>query len=588
MRRASRTINLRALKYSAVHLGFVALLVLSISACDRKGADRYAAKPKGTVTFNKDIAPIVFNHCSGCHHPGESAPFDLLTYGDVRKHAKQIVDVTQRRYMPPWLPDATLVHFIGERRLSSEKLGLIRQWAEEGSVEGDAKDLPPQPKWDNDWKLGQPDVVVKPAVPFSLPAEGRDVYRNLVIPIPLSTRRYVRGIEFRANTRAVHHAFFKFDRTKQGRALDGKDGQPGFAGIHSPKGTETAVTFASWQPGKTPRFYAEDLAWAMETNTDLILQLHLQPIGKVESVAPEVAFYFTDKPGAAVVSKIPLNSYTIEIPVGVSNYVATDSFVLPVDVELRGVLPHAHYLCRQMKGYAQLPNGTQQWLVVINDWDFNWQGDYQFVTPLQLPKGTKVVMEYTYDNSTNNPRNPNNPPQIVRYGSNSTDEMGELWLQVVMKTQQDFSSLQRALQPRVLNDTILTSEMLLRQNPRDVRAHTDIGSALLMMGRWQEALPKLKMATEIDPSYDEAHYFIGLGYRMTKQFDNARREFEKTLELNPKHARARGNLGLVLTEQNDLVEAERQFELALQLNPNDDIAREMLSRIRKSMSGSRQ
>jgi hypothetical protein len=365
--------------------------------------------------------------------------------------------------------------------------------------------------------------------------------------------------------------------------LDGKDGQPGFGGIHTPKGTESPITYASWQPGKAPRFYADDLAWAMETNTDLILQMHLQPIGKVESIVPEVAFYFTDKPGTAVAFKIPLNSYTIEIPAGVSNYVATDSFVLPIDVELRAVLPHAHYLCRKMKGYAELPNGTRQWLMAINEWDFNWQGDYQFITPLQLPKGTKLVMEYTYDNSANNPRNPNNPPKLVRYGSNSSDEMGELWLQVIMKTQQDLMTLQHALQPRVLKDSILTSEMFLRQNPRDAKAHTDIASALLMLGRGQEALPRLRMALEIDPNYDEAHYFTGVAYRTMRQLEGARREFEKALESNPKHARAHGNLALVLTEQGDLSGAEQQFELALQLNPQDEIARDMLARIRKTI-----
>jgi len=590
LRRAAGAINLRALKNSVAHFSLAALFALAFVGCrkdDRAGGTPYVPKAKGTITFTKDIAPIVFDNCSGCHHPGESAPFDLLTYEDVRKRAKQIVEVTQRRYMPPWLPDANVVHFVGERRLSNDQLGLLKQWAEEGAAEGISKDLPPLPKWSERWRLGEPDVVVKPVMPFSLSADGGDVYRNLIIPIPLKTGRYVRGIEFRPNSRAVHHAFFRFDKTGEVRALDSKDGQPGFGGIHTPKTAESTITFASWQPGKTPRFYADDLAWAMETNTDLILQLHLQPIGKVETIAPEVAFYFADKPGTAVAFKLPLNSYTIEVPAGVTNYMVTDSFVLPVDLEIRGVLPHAHYVCRQMKGYAELPNGARQWLISIPEWDFNWQGDYQFVTPVQLPKGAKVVMEYTYDNSTNNARNPNNPPQLVRYGMNSTDEMGELWLQVIMKTQQDLAALQRAMQPKLLSDTILASEMLLRQNPRDARAHTDIGSALLMLGRGKEALPRLQIALQIDPNYDEAHYFTGLAYRMMKQLENARREFETALQLNPKHARARGNLALVLTEQGDLIAAEQQFELALQLNPQDEIARDMLARIRQSMSAPR-
>lgn len=550
---------------------------------NRKNPGGYTSHPKGTVTFNKDIAPIVFNHCSGCHRGSESAPFNLLTFEDVRKRAKQIVEVTQRRYMPPWLPDPTLVHFVGERRLTDEQLGLLQQWAEEGSPEGLAKDLPPLPQWNKRWQLGEPDLVVKPAVAFSLPAEGRDVYRNLVIPVPVSARRYVRAMEFRPNSRVVHHAFLRFDKTGQVRALEGRDGQPGFPGLHTPKSAETPITFASWQPGKTPRFYSDDLAWAMETNTDLVLQLHMQPGGKVETIAPEVAFYFTDQPGTALAFKLPLNSYTIEIPTGATNHVVTDSFVLPVDVEVRAVLPHAHYLAREMKGYADLPDGSRRWLMAIRDWDFNWQGDYQFITPIQLPKGTKVFMAYTYDNSAGNPRNPNNPPQVVRYGLGSSDEMAELWLQVVMKSQTDFDGLTRALQPRFVNDTILSSEMLLRKNPRDAKAHCDIGSALLMLGRNTEAMERLKMALEIDPNYDEARYFSGLGYRASKQLDRAREEFERALQINPRHGRARGNLGLVLAEQGDLAGAAQHFDQALQLNPQDKIARDMLERIRQAL-----
>jgi tetratricopeptide (TPR) repeat protein len=273
---------------------------------------------------------------------------------------------------------------------------------------------------------------------------------------------------------------------------------------------------------------------------------------------------------------------TMDIPAGATNYVAIDSFVLPVDLELRAVLPHAHYLCRTVKGYAELPGGGRQWLISIPKWDFDWQGDYQYVTPLQLPKGTKLVMEYTFDNSTNNLRNPNNPPKPVRYGLQSTDEMAEMWLQVVMKTQQDFALLQRALQPKFLQETILASETMLRLNPRDAKAHCDIGAALLMQGNFDGAIARLRTAIELDPRFDEAHYFTGLAYRSQKRLAEAQQEFEATLAINPNHARARGNLGLVLTEQGNLAAAVQEFEIALRLNPQDEIARDMLRRIRQS------
>src|ERR1051325_2392758 len=183
------------------------LLAVLAAGCRRpknSGADVYVPRTKGTITFNKDIAPIVFNNCSGCHRPGESAPFTLLTYEDVQKRAQLIVDVTQRRVMPPWLPDPNIVHFVGERRLSATQIGLIKQWLEEGVAEGKKEGLPVPPKWNERWQLGEPDLVVKPANAFSLSADGRDIYRNLVVPIPIPARRYVRGLEFRPNSRAVH------------------------------------------------------------------------------------------------------------------------------------------------------------------------------------------------------------------------------------------------------------------------------------------------------------------------------------------------------------------------------------------------
>jgi mono/diheme cytochrome c family protein len=584
LHRVAEALTLPALKNSVLTWSLCVLAFLAWNGCRKSNdvpSDAFTPRPRGTVTFNKDIAPIVFQNCAECHRPDGSGPFPLLAYDDVRKRAKQIAEITRSRKMPPWLPDPNVVHFVGERRLTAQQIGLIGQWAEEGALEGKAQDLPPVPQWKERWQLGEPDLVLKPAVPYTLAADGADTYRNLVIRIPLSQRRYVRGLEFRPNTRAVHHAFFRFDKTDRPRALDGKDGQPGFPGIHAPRSTESPITFASWQPGKIPRFYAEDLAWPLDPGTDLILQMHLQPVGKVETIAPEVALYLTDRPGTAIAFKLPLDSYRLEIPAGATNYLATDSFTLPVDVEVRGVLPHAHYLCRTMRGYADLPDGTRRWLMSINDWDFNWQGDYQFPTPVALPRGTKLVMEYGYDNSTNNARNPNNPPREVTYGSNTTDEMAELWLQVVMKTQKDLNLLTRDLQPRFFEDSILANEMILRRKPDDARAYAEIGSTMVMMGRAEEGLVRLQRSIELDPKYDEAHYFAGLALRVGKKLPEAQRAFETAIELNPKHARAWGNLGLVLVEQGQLGAAALRFQRALQLNPQDQIARDMLQKIQQ-------
>ena len=583
MPRVAPLATLRVLKFFApILVVAAALLGNGCGPSGGKSADVFVPAATGSLTFSKDIAPIVFQNCAVCHHAGGSGPFPLVGYDDVKKRARQIVDVTHARTMPPWLPDPKVVPLLGERRLSAQQLGLLKQWADEGAKEGEAKNLPTLPAWNDGWQLGPPDLVVKPAAPYPLAAEGRDLYRNLVVRIPTSARRYVRGIELRPTSRAVHHAFLRFDRTPHSRSLDAQDGQPGFPGLHAPRTAEIPITFASWQPGKTPRFYSSDLAWSLEPGSDLILQLHLQPTGKPESIAPEVAFYFTDQPGGAIAFKLPLDSLTIDIPPGASRHSVTDTFVAPVDLEVRQILPHAHYLAKELKGYADLPDGTRRWLMAIQNWDFNWQGEYQYPTPITLPKGARLTMEWTFDNSTNNARNPHRPPRQVVYGSDTTDEMAEMWLQVVMKSQADYAALMLAIQPRILRDKLLMNQAILRRNPANARAHAEIGSALTMSGRLPEAMTSLWQSIQLDPNYDEAHYFLGLALRMSKQFEESSREFEAALRLNPRHARARGNLGLVFVEMNNLPAAAQQFELALQLDPEDKIARDMLGQIRAS------
>src|SRR5213075_2779268 len=181
------------------------------------------------LTFHRDIAPLVHQRCAGCHHPGESAPFDLLTYGDVKKHAREIVEVTGQRVMPPWLPEPGYGDFVGERSLSAAEIQRLRRWVEQGAPEGNPADARPRPQWREGWQLGQPDLVIRLPEPYTLAAEGKDVYRNFVIPIPTTRKRYVRAVEFEpGNGRVVHHAFLYLDPTRDSRRRDEEDREPGF------------------------------------------------------------------------------------------------------------------------------------------------------------------------------------------------------------------------------------------------------------------------------------------------------------------------------------------------------------------------
>ncbi|HKS36295.1 MAG TPA: tetratricopeptide repeat protein, partial [Verrucomicrobiae bacterium] len=256
--------------------------------------------------------------------------------------------------------------------------------------------------------------------------------------------------------------------------------------------------------------------------------------------------------------------------------VVEDEYVLPVGVHALAVFPHAHYLAREMQAFAILPNGTRQWLLWIKDWDFNWQGDYRFARPIPLPKGTKLRMRFTYDNSTNNVRNPHHPPQRVKFGPQTTDEMGEVWLQVLPDNTQDRSVLARDYFNKQVEKTVAVNRERLRADPHDVRAQVHLGKGLWHQGKVSEALLHFQTALDQDPNSEEACYFLGLCFRAQKQFARAQAGFEMALRLNPKSFKAHGNLGFIFMEQGDLAKAEKHFLAALRLNPDDAMAREGL------------
>jgi hypothetical protein len=292
---------------------------------------------------------------------------------------------------------------------------------EQGAPEGAAADAPPIPQREEGWELGKPDLVIQMSEPYPLPADGPDVYRNFVIPIPTMRQRFVKGVELRpGNPRVVHHAFLRIDATDDSKRRDEQEPGLGFGGLHTPANAQSpSGHFLSWQPGKRHLFVPPGLAWSLETNCDLVLQTHLRPSGKPEMLQSSVAFYFTDEAPTNTPFKIGLRSFGIDIPAGDASHAVRETYVLAADVEALGILPHAHYLGKAFEALATMPDGAQRRLLHIPQWNFDWQGDYRFDQPVFLPRGTTVSMIWHYDNSTNNVRNPHHPPRRVRYGLQS-------------------------------------------------------------------------------------------------------------------------------------------------------------------------
>ncbi|MDB5322111.1 MAG: Calcium-binding EF-hand-containing protein [Phycisphaerales bacterium] len=403
-------------------------------------------------TFNRDIAPIIWNNCAACHHAGEVAPFNLTSYEDVRKRAKQVAKITHARTMPPWKAEPGYGEFEGERRLSDAQIATIQAWAEAGAPEGNAADLPALPKFSEGWQLGQPDIVVQMVEPYTVRAERPDIFRCFVVPFNIPAGKYVKAVDYRPSNRKItHHALLFLDNTGMARKLDEADPGPGYSRMGG-VGFLPSGGMGGWAPGAAPHRFPDHAARAVGANTDLVIQTHFHPSGKVETEQASVGIYLTDEAPKRTAATVPLGvRSTIDIPPGARDYKWADSITLPVAVEIPAITPHAHYICKDMQVWATLPTGEKRWLIWIKDWDFDWQGQYRYKAPVELPAGTKIDMVYTYDNSADNPRNPSSPPQRVRRGEQTTDEMGITFLSVMPKNPSDIKSVREAIRDHFLN-----------------------------------------------------------------------------------------------------------------------------------------
>ena len=559
--------------------------------------DGAGALPEGPITFTRHVAPIVFEHCAPCHHPEGSGPFTLLSYDDVARRARQIAEVTTSGFMPPWLPEPGFGEFVGERRLTDVQIATVAAWAESGAAEGDAADLAEPPALTDGWALGEPDLTVTLPAPYTLPADGPDVFRNLVMPLPVNETRWVRTVELRpGNPRFVHHAIMAVDDTTSSRRRETDETeqpeQPGFSGMEMGLAFMPDGHLMGWTPGMAPNPGIDGLAWRLDPGTDFVLQLHMLPSGRAETIAPVAGLHFADgPPSGPPLYLIRLDAdHLLDIPPGDSAFVVEDAVELPIDVEVHAVYPHAHYLAQSMEGRATLPDGAERWLIRIDDWDFDWQDVYRVREPYVLPAGTTLSMRFTYDNSATNPRNPNDPPQRVRAGNRSSDEMAHLQLQVRPRRAADLVLLRESLYRHAirrnpanpwsyyeLGNALLEQNRLdeaaaqylagLGADPTHVPSRTSLGAVRERQGRIDEAATAFEAVVALDPDYADGHYNLGSVRLAQRRLEDAARHLRETVDLEPEHAAAHTNLGHALRELGRLDEAVTHHREALRLRP---------------------
>ena len=400
-----------------------------------------AVNAPAAPVFTRDIAPILYKHCASCHHEGEVAPFPLITYEDAKKRARLIAEVTRTRLMPPWKPVPGYNHFVGERRLTEAEIQTIQRWAATGAREGNPASLPAPPEFTADWKLGKPDLVVQLREPFEVPAEGPGCLRVLYradesSARPVHSRGRVPAFEPArgASCAAVHGLEHEF-ATKANRAIPAS-GVSGFC-----RRWGSAAGRPGWRRFKCRMARRRRL----QAGSKLVAQVHYHPDGKPEQEQFAVGFYFTDQAPVRRVVDVGMASNAIDIPAGDAHYVVRAHFTIPIAIDAVGIIPHAHLLCREMRGWAILPDGRKQWLLNLRDWDFNWQDQFQYAHPIRLPADSRLEMEFVYDNSAANPRNPNSPPKRVRWGPGTNDEMAGLHVQSIPVHMEELPELGQAL-----------------------------------------------------------------------------------------------------------------------------------------------
>lgn len=551
------------------HLGGIALVAL-IAGC--AGAGLPGATPPrvaAPVTFTADVAPILYRRCAGCHRPDGIAPFSLLGYADARARAGDIVEALTSRFMPPWLPEPGHGRFRGERRLGDDEIARIRRWVAAGTPAGDAARAPRPPEFPSGWRLGEPDLVVRLPQAYPLPAGGPEVFRNFVIPLPVSGRQWVRAVEFRPGSpRRVHHATILTDVTGEARRLDEVDPEPGYAGMEG--GAVPDGHFIGWSPGRQPGPLGDGLAWEIREGMDLVLQLHLLPDERPAWVQPEVGLYFTPEPPRALPVTVHLASNTIDIPAGERAYTVRDEYRFPVDVDAVAISPHAHHLCREMRVEAVLPDGAVRPLLWIRRWDFDWQDEYHYAEPVFLPAGTTLRMAFTYDNSEGNRRNPNRPPRRVVWGSRSSDEMADVWLTVVPRQPAARERLVAELYRRDLARLAAGYALRLTEDPESFEAHSRLAHILVGEGRAAAALPHLEAARRRRPDAWGVLHNLGIAHAQLGAYPEAVDDFRAALSLHPRYAATHQSLATTLALLGRPGEAIAHYEEALALRPDAD------------------
>ena len=381
-----------------------------------------SAAPVPTPTFDKDVLPIIQKRCQDCHRPGEAAPMALMNYQDARPWAKAIRQAVITKKMPPWFADPKVGHFSNDRSLTQEEIDTIVAWVDNGVKEGDPKDAPAARTFVEGWNIGKPDLVLQMPAAFQIPPSGTIEYQYVVIPTGLTEDTWISKVEVRPEARAQMHHVIVYVREPGSKWLE--DAKPGVVFVPAKgsgggglNGLGGYVPGGAFAPPGTPH-----RATLLKAGSDLVFQLHYTTNGKPATDRTRVGLIFTKNPPTEKVISTAAAQFRLSIPPGDSNYKVEAVNVIQQDCDLISMMPHAHLRGKAFEYRIVKPDGESETVLSVPRYDFNWQLTYFPSKPIHLPKGTKIEVTAWYDNSPNNPYNPD-PSKEVHWGEQTWEEM---------------------------------------------------------------------------------------------------------------------------------------------------------------------
>lgn len=381
------------------------------------------------ITYAKHISRILAENCERCHHPGGIGPFSFSTYRQAKGWSKMINEVVQARRMPPWHADADVGHFANDRRLSDEEVAQVATWVENGMPRGDAADMPELTKYDTDvrWRIGNgtPDQIFTMPEEVQIRPTGVMPYVIKQVPTNFKEDMWIQEMEaMPGNSKVVHHILMYV------RTPDQQDGSMNdFLRLG-------AGFLTGYAPGTVEQTTPTGIGIKIPAGSSLIFQMHYTPTGKSEVDQSSFGVVFAkEEPKHEMLTATSVN-FDFKIPANAENYPVTADLEVPRDTLLFSMTPHMHYRGKSFEYVAKYPDGTEEALLRVSNYDFNWQISYALAEPAFLPKGTILHTKALFDNSANNPYNPD-PTKPVTWGDQTWEEMMIGWMTIAWVDSED-------------------------------------------------------------------------------------------------------------------------------------------------------